>query len=169
MLPCIGLKNQIFVILLIFPITLNFMFIFKLCWQAHYSHKNSAFASDHYRNASLSRYKYIQHTKNYYCTWNGSLKYYFLSFCKNLDDSSSQKCMREKRTTTLQGRLVYICSANFFGNFGWFLQHSQLRERAAFFRSLGWGVSSLWLHVFHFSSVCPLRRRGAYCFAVVGR
>jgi hypothetical protein len=42
MLPCIGLKNQIFDILLIFSIT--FLFIYKLCRQAHCSHKNSALA-----------------------------------------------------------------------------------------------------------------------------
>jgi hypothetical protein len=53
-------------------------------------------------NASLFRYIFIQHTKNYYFKSNRSLKFHFLSFFKNLENSPSQRYMREKRTTTLQ-------------------------------------------------------------------
>jgi hypothetical protein len=121
MLPWMGLKNQIFVILLIFSVT--FMFIYKLCWQANCSHKNSALALIHcieihvlaiIRVSSGTILFNIQRT----ITLNRMdlLKYDFLRFFKNLEDSPLQRCIREKRTTTLQGRpatYVHISSSMF--------------------------------------------------------
>ena len=43
----------------------------------------------------LFRCKFIKYIKNYYFESNGSLKYDFSSFFKNLEDSPSQRCMRE--------------------------------------------------------------------------
>jgi hypothetical protein len=61
-----------------------------------------------YHNVGLFRCRFIHYIGNYYFESNESLKYDFRSFFKNLEDSSSQRCMREKRTTTLQGRLESV-------------------------------------------------------------
>jgi hypothetical protein len=78
-LPCIGLTNHTFVILLISSILSMFVYklsdrhiiLTKLCICFNSLHGNTC------NNLSLFRCKFIQYTKYYYFKSNGSLKYDF--------------------------------------------------------------------------------------------